>query len=63
MLKLETLIRYEAAVKGEHLLDVVNELMLCVRAAPRGITDVPDKGRIIPRSLRLPRNLTRDTGK
>lgn len=52
MLKLETLIRYEAAVKVEHLLDIVNELMLCVRAEPGGITDVSEGGRIIPRSLR-----------
>lgn len=44
----------------EHLLDIVNELMLCERAAPRGTTDVPDCGRIIPCSLRT---LTRDTGK
>lgn len=52
MLKLETLTRYEAAVMVEHLSDIVNELMLCVRAAPRGITHVPDGGRIIPCSLR-----------
>lgn len=63
MLNLATLIRYEATVMVEHLLDIVIELMLCVRAEPRGITHVPDGGRIIPCSLRDPRNLTWGTHK